>query len=498
MTYAGNGLWFSRARSRMVRTESSEGSSKRRCWKIGANPAATRSVLRSRSGICSSSPRRRISSRPGAARPVSTKLKWRADTSARSESSSWLRCRRSRQPRRWSPMLREPFFFTARAPSRCRARARRERSRGPAHSPSWPCAGHYLQVIDSRTRPFDTRPMRLYQLDKLGSTDGIILCERNEPKPGPTEIVVRVHAASLNKRDSFILAGTYPLPAKLGVVPLSDGAGEVVAAGDAVTRFNVGDRVAGCYFPRWRDGKLQRDIIDQLGCSLDGMLTEYALLDEQWAVKVPAHLSWEEAATLTCAGVTAWNSLLGPEPVVAGQTVLTLGTGGVSLFALQFAKLFGCRVISLTSSDAKFEKLRALGADHVLNYAVTPEWGQAVRDLTGGEGVDRVVETFGPDTIEQSMRASALHGQIVLLITRSPGKSAIEISGGAWASSMTTIRRVFVGSRASFEAMNRAIAASELRPVIDRVFAFEEAREAFHYFMQGQLFGKVVITGATA
>jgi NADPH:quinone reductase-like Zn-dependent oxidoreductase len=340
--------------------------------------------------------------------------------------------------------------------------------------------------------------MRAYQLDKVGSLDGIVLRERDEPKPGPTEILVRIHAASLNKRDSFILAGTYPLPARRGVVPLSDGAGEVVAAGDAVTRFTVGDRVAGCYFPHWRDGVVQRDIIDQLGCTLDGMLTEHALLDEQWAVKVPAHLTWEEAATLTCAGVTAWNSLVGPEPVVAGQTVLTLGTGGVSLFAIQFAKLFGCRVISLTSSEAKFEKLRALGANHVLNYATAREWGQAVRDLTGGEGVDRVVETFGPDTIEQSMRASALHGHIILLITRSPTKAAIEISGGAWASSLTTIRRVFVGSRASFEAMNRAIDAARLRPVIDRVFAFEEAREAYRYFMQGKLFGKVVIKGTTA
>src|SRR5262249_40969049 len=155
-----------------------------------------------------------------------------------------------------------------------------------------------------------------------------------------------------------------------------------------------------------------------------------------------------------------------------------------------FARLFGCRVISLTSSVAKFDRLRALGAEHVLNYATTPDWGQAVRELTGGEGVDRVVETFGPDTIEQSMRASALHGQIILLITRSPAKAAIEISGAAWGASMTTIRRLFVGSRASFEAMNAAIAASRLRPVIDRVFSFEEAREAFHHFMQGKLFGK--------
>ena len=340
--------------------------------------------------------------------------------------------------------------------------------------------------------------MRAYYLDKPGSTDGIALHERPEPKPGPTEILVRVHAASLNKRDLFILAGTYPLPAKRGVVPLSDGAGEVVATGDAVTRFKVGDRVTGCYFPRWRDGRVQWDLGDQLGCTLDGMLTQGALLDEQWAVKVPDHLTWEEGATLTCAGVTAWNALVGSEPVTAGETVLTLGTGGVSLFAIQFAKLFGCRVISLTSSDLKFDKLRALGADHVLNYATTPEWGQAVRDLTGGEGVDRVIETFGPETIEQSMRAAALHGQIVLLITRSAKKASIEIAGGTWASSLTTIRRIFVGSRASFEAMNRAIATARLRPVIDCAFGFEEAPAAFHYFMQGKVVGKVVVKGIAA
>lgn len=340
--------------------------------------------------------------------------------------------------------------------------------------------------------------MRAYHLDKIGGIDGIVLREREAAKPGPTEIVVRVHAASLNKRDSFILAGAYPLPARKGVVPLSDGAGEVVAVGDGVSRFKLGDRVTGCYFPRWRDGRLQRDLGDQLGCTLDGMLTEVAVLDEQWAIKVPDHLTWEEASTLTCAGLTAWSSLTGPDPVIAGETVLTLGTGGVSLFAIQFAKLFGCRVISLTSSDAKFDKLRALGADQVLNYVTTPEWGNAVRDLTGGEGVDRVVETFGPETIEQSMRASALHGQIILLITRSPNKASLEISGGAWASSLTTVRRIFVGSRASFEAMNRAIAAARLRPVIDRVFDFEDAPAAFRYFMQGKVFGKVVVNGTAA
>ncbi len=173
--------------------------------------------------------------------------------------------------------------------------------------------------------------MQTYQLESLGDVAGIVLRDRQEPRPGPREIVVRVRAASINKRDAFILKGTYPLPAKPGVVPISDGAGEVVAAGERVSRFKIGDRVAGNYFARWKSGDLQPDVFDQLGCTLDGMLTELAVLDEEWAVRVPDHLSWEEAATLPCAGVTAWNSLVGPNPVVAGQTVLTLGSGGVSL-----------------------------------------------------------------------------------------------------------------------------------------------------------------------
>jgi NADPH:quinone reductase-like Zn-dependent oxidoreductase len=338
--------------------------------------------------------------------------------------------------------------------------------------------------------------MQTYQLESLGDVAGIVLRDRQEPRPGPREIVVRVRAASINKRDAFILKGTYPLPAKPGVVPISDGAGKVVAAGERVSRFKIGDRVAGNYFARWKSGDLQPEVFDQLGCTLDGMLTELAVLDEEWAVRVPDHLSWEEAATLPCAGVTAWNSLVGPNPVVAGQTVLTLGSGGVSLFALQLAKAMGCLVIAATSNDEKLDRLRALGADAAINYAKNPEWGQAVRDLRGGRGVDLVVETIGPDTIEQSMRVIALHGQIMLLIARGTRKPGIEISPQAYAATMATIRRVFVGSRASFEAMNRAIAVARLRPVIDRVFPFSQAREALRYFMEGKLFGKVVIAGA--
>jgi len=184
--------------------------------------------------------------------------------------------------------------------------------------------------------------MRTYQLETLGDPSGIVERDRQPPSPGPHDIVIRVRAAALNKRDLFILHGSYPIPAKPGVVPLSDGAGDVIAVGTAVTRFRIGDRVAGNYFARWKSGPITPEVFDQLGCTLDGMASELAVLDEQWAVKVPAHLSWEQAATLPCAALTAWSSLMGPVPIIAGQTVLTLGTGGVSLFALQLAKAAAC------------------------------------------------------------------------------------------------------------------------------------------------------------
>jgi NADPH:quinone reductase-like Zn-dependent oxidoreductase len=336
--------------------------------------------------------------------------------------------------------------------------------------------------------------MRTYTLERLGDPGGIVAGDRDAPAVGPHDILVRVHATSINKRDVFILKGAYPLPARAGVIPLSDGAGEVVALGAQVTRFKIGDRVAGNYFARWKRGPIDFDVFDQLGCALDGMLTEFALLDEQWAVMVPDHLAWEEAATLPCAGVTAWNSIVGPVPIVAGQTVLTLGSGGVSLFALQFAKAMGARVIVTTSSTAKENALLRLGADAVVDTTAQTEWGKAVRDLTGGRGADLVIETMGPDTIEQSMRAVALHGQVMLLIARGANKPDIQISAQAYSATMATLRRVFVGHRDSFEAMNRAISLHRIQPVIDRVFPFSAVHDAYAYFMRGRSFGKVVVT----
>jgi NADPH:quinone reductase-like Zn-dependent oxidoreductase len=338
--------------------------------------------------------------------------------------------------------------------------------------------------------------MRSYRLDKPGQIDGIVPHEAAEPAPGPTGIVVRVRAVSLNRRDALILHQRYPLPLAPGVIPVSDGAGEVVAVGEEVTRFGVGDRVVGGYWPRWHDGRLRPELADQLGCTLDGMLTEYALLDQEWAVAVPDHLTWEEAATLPCAALTAWNSLVGGEPLRPGQTILTLGTGAVSLFALQFARAMGCRVVSTTSSAAKAARLGELGADHVIDYTETPQWWRAVREVTGGQGADLVVETNGPATIEQSIRAAAFYGQIVLLTvsdTIGGRRSGIEIPADAYQSSLATIRRIFVGNRTDHEAMNRAVSAHHLRPVIDRVFDFAEAREAYAHYIDEDTFGKVII-----
>lgn len=322
--------------------------------------------------------------------------------------------------------------------------------------------------------------------------DGIVLRERERPAPGPHQILVRVRAVSLNARELMILRGYYPLPVKPDVILACDGAGEVVAVGEGVTRTQAGDRVAGSIFPHWIDGPFALDYSAQLGGSLDGMLTEFALLSEDAAVPIPAHLSFEEAATLPCAALTAWNALCGSAPLLPGQTVLTLGSGGVSLFALQLAKLFGTRVIATTSSADKAARLTALGADEVINYRTTPDWHLAVRDLTGGRGVDLVVEVGGAGTLAKSLKAVATEGQISMvgwLATEGGSK----IDAGAFAGTVVRIRRIAVGSRAQFIAMNRAIGLHRLKPVIDRVFPFDDAIDAFRYYDAGKYFGKIVI-----
>lgn len=316
------------------------------------------------------------------------------------------------------------------------------------------------------------------------------LREHPQPAPGSHDVLIKVKANSLNSRELLVLGGTYPLPVKPDVVMGADGAGEIVEVGPGVTRVKVGDRIAAAMFPRWIDGRIDWEYAPQIGGTLDGMLTEFVALSEDAVVQIPDHLSFEEAATLPCAAVTAWNALTGARTLQAGDTILTLGSGGVSLFALQFARLFGARVIATTSSEKKAKRLKALGADDVINYRTTPDWHRAVREVTQGRGVDQVVDTGG-STLEQSIQAVALDGQINYVGRLSDRASTIDTNMLYHA--VATIRVVFAGSRAQFIAMNRAITVNRLKPVIDRVFPFQDVVAAFRYYDAGQCFGKVVI-----
>src|SRR5713101_2132335 len=304
--------------------------------------------------------------------------------------------------------------------------------------------------------------MRAYRIDRFGSVDDVVLGSRDDPRPGTREILLRVRATSLNYRDLMVLKGGGRGPTKLGVVPLSDGAGEVVALGDGVSRFAVGDRVIGCFHPRWFGGPIKAAYLtDRLGANLDGMLAEYAVVSEEAAVPVPSHLSFEEAATLLCAAVTAWVALTGHRRVTAGDTVLTQGTGGVSIFALQFAKVLGAQVIATTSTAEKAERLKALGASDVIHYIDTPDWDEKARELTDGRGVDCVVEIGGPGTIANSLKALAVGGHISLIggsLSRSgAGLDPLLLTGRG-----TTLGSISVGRRTDFEAMHRASALHRL------------------------------------
>lgn len=331
--------------------------------------------------------------------------------------------------------------------------------------------------------------MLTYRLQEPGSIAGLRRREEAVPEPGRGEALVRVRARSLNFRDLLILDQRYPVAARQGVVPLSDGAGEVVALGEGVTGLSVGDRVAACYFPKWQAGLLEMPMaLDQFGCTRDGMLAEHVIADASALVRLPPHVSFDEAATLPCAAVTAWNALVGGRSVTPGQSVLTIGTGGVALFALQFAKLLGARVVALTSGAAKARRLRSLGADDVVDRQAHPQWSAEVRRLTQGAGVDHVVETGAIDSLPQSLAACAANAEVALVAALGAGSlDAAALRG------LVTLRRVFVGSRASFESMNRAIAQHRLVPVVDRVFGFDQALQAYEHFAGRRHVGKVVI-----
>ena len=331
--------------------------------------------------------------------------------------------------------------------------------------------------------------MRAYRLQAAG-IDGLAEVELPMPKPGPRQVLVKVAACSLNFRDLAIALGTYRMPTKPDLVPLSDGAGEVVEVGPGVTRVKAGDRVAGCFFQRWFGGPPAADThVSALGGGLDGMLAQYVVLEQDGVVALPAHLTFEEAATLPCAAVTAWHALAEHARIVAGEIVLVQGTGGVSIFALQLARLMGARVIVTSSSDEKLARAKALGAAHGVNYKATPEWDKAVVELTGG-GVDHVVEVGGPGTLARSLRAIRVGGKITLIGVLA---GAAEINPMLIFSRRANVQGISVGSTQMFEAMNRAIAASGLKPIIDKVFAFGEAPAAYRHLQSAQHFGKVVI-----
>lgn len=331
---------------------------------------------------------------------------------------------------------------------------------------------------------------------KAGATslDDMHLVDRDEPSPGPGEVLIRVRACSINYRDQLIPQGKY-MGGTIAqdVVPLSDGVGEVTAVGAGVSRFAAGDRVAATFFQNWIDGPPSPAAGAALGAPpADGMLSEFVVLPDQGLVKAANSLNFEEASTLPCAGVTAWNALMeGPRPTKAGDTVLILGTGGVSLLALQIAKAAGATVIATSSSDAKLERVKSLGADHVINYRTTPQWGAEAARLSGGKGIDHVVEVGGAGTLAQSIQAVGFGGEIALIgvLTREGDTSphGLMFKGAS-------IRGIFVGSRGMAERLNAFIDHHGIKPVVDRSFVMADAKEAYAYQSSPGLFGKTVIT----
>ena len=323
--------------------------------------------------------------------------------------------------------------------------------------------------------------------------EALKIVERPEPKPGRNEVLVRVRAVSLNYRDLAVVNGAYPgPPMTTNLIPLSDGAGKVVAVGEGVTRFRPGDRVAGTFFQTWIGGRPPGRPAALGAAPVDGMLAEHVVLHEDGLVAIPQSLSFDEAASLPCAGVTAWNALMvSGNAIRPGDTVLVLGTGGVSIFALQFARAAGARVIATSSHNEKLERARLMGASDTINYKKTPEWGKAVMDLTGGRGVDCVVEVGGYGTLSNSFQAVGFGGKVSLIgvLTGFAGDTGPHMLMFKSAS----LHGIFVGSRTMFEDMLKAMTVNQIKPVIDKTFEFEAIADAYRYLMEGKHFGKVVV-----
>lgn len=334
--------------------------------------------------------------------------------------------------------------------------------------------------------------MKAWRFTKAFGLENLECIELPDPVPGPGQTVVRVRACSLNYRDLVVARGGYGRAVQAPLIPLSDGAGEVLAVGAGVTRVKPGDRVAAIFMQGWLDGDPDdAKAATALGGALNGMLAEQVCVQAEGLVKFPDHLSFAEAAALPCAAVTAWHCLFDSGGLRPGESVLVQGTGGVSVFALQFAKMAGGRVFATSGSDAKLKRLSDMGADAVANYRTSPDWDKAAREFTGGRGIDHIVEVGGAATLPTSLKALRRGGHIAL----------VGVLGGAGEFDprfiflkQARIQGVYVGSRRMFEQMNGAIAASGLRPVVDRVFGFDEAREAYAWLESGAHFGKVCLS----
>jgi NADPH:quinone reductase-like Zn-dependent oxidoreductase len=334
--------------------------------------------------------------------------------------------------------------------------------------------------------------MQAYRVFSGRGQNSLERFEIKTPPPAAQEVQIRVRAVSLNYRDLMISRGDYPTSSDDPPIAIADGAGEVIAVGASVTRFRVGDRVAATYFPDWLDGAPTPGNTARVpGASIDGMLAEEVVMHEDALVAVAPHLEFTEAATLTCAGVTAWNALFVEGRVRPGNSVLLLGTGGVSIWALQLAKAAGLRTLITSSSDEKLKRARLLGADETINYRTVPDWHQEVLRLTGGRGVDLVVEVGGRGTLNRSVAATRTGGTIA--VVGGVDGFAAELDIVPLLIGAKRLVGISVGSRTMFEDLNRFVAAARIRPAIDRVFKFGQAREAVAYLSSAGHFGKVVI-----
>ncbi len=335
--------------------------------------------------------------------------------------------------------------------------------------------------------------MKVFQIQDSWDIEHLVLGARPDPKPGAGEVLLRMSAASLNYRDLFVLTRGYGAhTGSLPLIPLSDGVGTVVEAGAGVTRVKAGDRVCPCFHQGWISGSADLERLTRtLGGPIDGTMAEYMCVPESGVVRVPDYLSDEEAATLPCAALTAWSALVVNDRIDPGSKLLVQGTGGVALFALQFAKLLGAQVTVISSSEEKIARARALGADAAINYATTPEWAKATRDITRGRGYDHIVELGGEKTLPQSLVCIRPGGTISMIGVLSGGNLNAQL--GRVVTRQVRLQGITVGHRDGFESMLRALEQHRLKPVIDRVFPFEGLKDALAHLKSGKHFGKICI-----